>query len=448
MKKPVIIILSSLALVFSIVMIIKSVIAAGTAPVSPFCSESGSSYCSTGNTDTSGACAAGTYSAAGASSCTICTANYYCPGASDRVACAVGKISPAGSDALADCISPQCPAGTTNGWSYPIINYGSTATATQGACYHSNGGYLSATANCSSAGVVTITGAGVVPSCYTGYRYTNGSWYQANYGCYYVCMQNCAAGSSGGYSYSALESGGTYGSQAVTRTITNGSCSATASCSDGSVTISGETCSCTAGYYYSSGSCVQCPAGSYCTGGTATLASCPSHMTSSAGATAASSCWCTNTRITTCPYPTCNPGRCTGDQYCNCDTNLSNGCEVLYTFSNTACKNCSEICCGDGSCSSGETASSCVKDCGYCGDGICYTASENSYSCYDDCGGITCSDTSECYGYANSFCTYIGLSGGYCMGGYGYCQGCSGDKEYCDYCGYWVAYSYGTCQCY
>lgn len=447
MKRPIIIILSSLALMVSVVLIIKAVIAAGD-PVNPFCSESGSSYCSTGNTAVSGACAAGTYSSGGASSCTTCTANYYCPGASDRIACTGGKTSPAGSDAATDCILPQCPGGATNGWSYLAINYGSTGTATKGACYHSDGGYLSATANCSSSGVITITGEGVVPTCYYGYRGTDGPWYQANYSCYYVCMRNCAGGASGGYSYGALESGGTYSTQTVSRVITNGSCSATATCADGSVSITGESCSCTAGYYYSAGACTQCPAGSYCAGGTATATSCPTNMTSSAGATAASSCWCTNTRVTSCPYPLCNPARCTGNQNCNCDGSLSNGCENSYSFGGTVCKNCSEICCGNGTCDNGESASSCVKDCGYCGDGICYTAVENTSSCYSDCGGEVCSDDSACYGYYNSFCSNLGFSNGYCSGGYGYCQGCSTDQYNCDMCGYWVAQSYGTCQCY
>lgn len=448
MKKAIIIIFSVFILAFGVILIERFVFAAGSAPASPLCSESGSSYCSTGNTAVSGTCAAGTYSAAGASSCSTCTANYYCPGSTDRIACTGGKVSPAGSTALSDCVNPQCPTGTTDGWSYSAVNYGSTGVAYKPACYHTDGGHLSATVNCSATGVVTITNAGTIPTCNTGYRYTSGGWYQTTFGCYYVCMLNCSAGSSGGYSYNALESGGANSTQTVTRTITNGSCSATATCFDGSVAITGESCSCNAGYYINAGACVQCPAGSYCTGGTAAATTCPTNMTSSAGATAASSCWCTNTRWTSCPYPSCNPAKCSGGQNCNCDGSLANGCEVSYTFSNTVCKTCAEICCGNGVCDSGETAASCVKDCGYCGDGICYTGNEGPSNCYGDCGGEVCSDNSACYGYANSFCTYIGFSGGYCNGGYGYCQGCTNDQYNCDMCGYWVAQSYGTCDCY
>jgi hypothetical protein len=51
--------------------------------------------------------------------------------------------------------------------------------------------------------------------------------------------------------------------------------------------------------------------------------------------------------------------------------------------------------CGDGSCQSGETPSSCCHDCGaYCGDGMCqHDCGESAWTCPTDCGsGGSCGD--------------------------------------------------------
>jgi hypothetical protein len=56
--------------------------------------------------------------------------------------------------------------------------------------------------------------------------------------------------------------------------------------------------------------------------------------------------------------------------------------------------------CGDGQCGLCENAQSCVQDCGYCGDGVCYN--ESSSSCVQDCG--YCGD-GTCYNESSYSCT-------------------------------------------
>jgi hypothetical protein len=58
------------------------------------------------------ACAPGTYSAYGSTTCTACPANHYCPGVADKIACPSGKSSPAGSIAADDCEAPTLTGPT------------------------------------------------------------------------------------------------------------------------------------------------------------------------------------------------------------------------------------------------------------------------------------------------------------------------------------------------
>jgi hypothetical protein len=81
-----------------------------------------------------------------------------------------------------------------------------------------------------------------------------------------------------------------------------------------------------------------------------------------------------------------------------------------YTYSSrTACREDNNIggggggggaYCGDGTCDSGETCSSCSTDCGscsgeYCGDGTC-NGDESCTTCSDDCGACGGGDTGTC----------------------------------------------------
>jgi hypothetical protein len=345
-----------------------------------------------------------------------------------------------------------CTAGSTSGYSYGTITAGGSTAVSKNVEYRSSGGYYNATANCASGTlVVTISGESG-PYANSGYRCTSGAWYQTTFGYYNVCLLNCSAGSTNGYSYGALNSGGTGSSQAVSKSITGGSCSGTASCMDGSVSITGESCSCNGGYYLSGTTCVACAAGTYSAGGTvSSCTACPAGSTSSA---AASSCYCSEYNGTYNHY-----------KYYDCDSNMGNGCETLGNCGDKGYYSCpSQIgvcgthtdgyCCNTSACTGNstftylETASNAYADCGWCGDGVCTAGQEGSWGCYADCGGDVCSDNSSCTGYSNSYCTYQGFGGGYCNGGQGYCNGCTNDQYWCDMCGSWVVIYNGVCECY
>jgi hypothetical protein len=173
----------------------------------------------------------------------------YCDGSS--------KICSSGS-----CITPSCPAGASaSGYTLSsALPYGSSVGVTKPAGYRSSGGYYSATATCNS-GTLSISGQSGL-NCYGGYTYTYGSWYQSTYGYYDVCvLATCAAGSSGGYSWSTLNHGSVTG---TSRSITNGSCSANLNCTDGNVVIQNESCSCNSGYSWTGSACVDCVDDSGC----------------------------------------------------------------------------------------------------------------------------------------------------------------------------------------
>jgi len=88
--------------------------------------------------------------------------------------------------------------------------------------------------------------------------------------------------------------------------------------------------------------------------------------------------------------------------------------------------------CGDGSCSGGETATSCCDDCGSCGDGVCCPGNENAATCCDDCGGCTScgngicdSGETDCPGSCPSDCSPVCGDG--CCTGSESCSSCSTD---------------------
>jgi hypothetical protein len=172
----------------------------------------------------------------------------------------VSKICSSGS-----CITPSCPAGASaSGYTLSsALPYGSSVAVTKPVGYRSEGGYYSATATCNS-GTLSISGQ-TGPTCYNGYLYTYGAWYQSTYGYYDVCvLATCSAGSSGGYSWSTLNHGSNTG---TSRSIANGSCTATLNCTNGTVTVQNESCSCNGGYSWTGSACVDCVDDSGCNPG-------------------------------------------------------------------------------------------------------------------------------------------------------------------------------------
>lgn len=294
--------------------------------------------------------------------------------------CASGKWSVSGSDSSVDC-KFNCPAGETDGYSYNEINHSKSISVSKSACYRTEGGEYTATASCND-GTVTISNVSAL-SCFSGYKYVFGNWYQDNYGCYYVCVDdNCPAGTIDGYSYTALTHGDNL---PVSKTLTAGSCSATVACGDGSVWVHSESCDSNPGYYESGGDFFTCTANYYCTGDN-TRTPCPANMDSPAGSDALNDCVCRWGYNTS-----------TFESYCysNCNGNLSDGCEE-FNYGSALCDlswnsdpwdDAAGVCCNDGSCvaSIGETVANCIDDCGYCGDGICHR-NEGPLSCPQDCG--------------------------------------------------------------
>lgn len=196
-----------------------------------------------------------------------------------------------------------CPAGTigTYGYVYGNIPYGAySGYVYSGPCYwRDKVGGSWPNDDTFTGSIYCNNGTAVISSqsfgCDPGYHYAEGDWYQANKGCYNVCLSNCVASSLNGYSYNALEGSGTYSTQAVSKSSTSFVCAATASCFDGSVTIIDEMCGCRPGYYGGGTSCSPCPVGSYCPGGSGVGSgpfACPSGTTSFGPASNITDCYC------------------------------------------------------------------------------------------------------------------------------------------------------------
>ncbi len=149
---------------------------------------------------------------------------------------------------------PTCPAGVISGYSYPAIKYGSTYEAKTNVAFHPEGGYYSTSIFCNNSGQVMITGT-AGPIANAGYRCTSGNWYLSTFGYYNVCLANCTAGTVDDYNYGALESGGPNSTQTVTKTAGPNTCTATANCMDGGVTITNESCTTAPTEYCGNGNC-------------------------------------------------------------------------------------------------------------------------------------------------------------------------------------------------
>lgn len=351
-----------------------------------------------------------------------------------------------------------CQTGNKDGYVYLSMNNGGSQTVTKPVCYRSNGGTWTATASCNNA-TVSIANANLV--CNSGYLKVGGTWYQENYGCYDVCVYaTCAAGSVDSYSYAQMSHNDT---KQVSKDIAGGSCASTATCKDGTVTISGESCACTGGKKYDANtkSCVDCFVDSDCSDGYKcnnkvcekkcwNLMETVNAFTYYEGDTLASyGCSATYRDNPGCvDNPRCPTGcndygpkdvgdapssdscrdggwhhrdifRCGDNDYvkrCYGDScRMTLGYTTERGIVNAQGKCVYNYYCGDGICTSseGEDCSSCSQDCGgciatgYCGDGICNYNEDWDY-CTQDCG----------YSYQNSY---------YC--GDGYCNLSSGSEN-------------------
>ncbi|HEY8042096.1 MAG TPA: hypothetical protein VIF15_19970 [Polyangiaceae bacterium] len=107
--------------------------------------------------------------------------------------------------------------------------------------------------------------------------------------------------------------------------------------------------------------------------------------------------------------PGCGDGTCSGGETC---TSCSVDCGVCKSCGNHSCErslgedcnSCPEDCgvcatCGDGFCNGTETCENCAPDCGKCpgcGDGVCQAPKEDCFACPEDCG--------KCKGCGDGLC--------------------------------------------
>jgi hypothetical protein len=323
-----------------------------------------------------------------------------------------------------------CPAGNNNGYIYNSFNNNDTQSVSKNVCYRSNGGSWNATAKCVS-GTVSISGASL--TCFDGYKHVDGNWYEQNYGCNDVCVYaTCAAGNKDGYSYGQMNHKDT---SSVNRTIANGTCAATATCSDGEVTFGTEVCTCSPGYIYDANSktCVGCISDSDCsTGYYCHISSSSFYYSCNSGASANTcqrKCWSVVETVDTFTFwegdilasSGCSVKQSVDNPNCGAWTGCPTGCNnqrdfLGYTGSGESCcakhglfgcsnwdsreiYRCSDndyvrryygdscrLTLGSTSVSGTMSASGVCQSVSYCGNGVCNTYAENCSSCPDDCG--------------------------------------------------------------
>lgn len=387
--------------------------------------------------------------------CYQCPAGEYSPGTTHLTARACDTC-PGVSTSAAGAGTCYCPAGTINGYSYGNINLGSSTTGSKSPCHWSGQGNFTTTVTCSADGVVSNSGGSY--GCNSGYQYTWGAWYLSTYGCTDVCvLSTCSAGSTNGYSVGAL-SHQQY--SYPTRSISNGSCTGTIQCSDGSLNYQGESCGCNSGYtwngsscvgltcgsgyYVSGGSCVACSGGTYKSGtnSATSCSTCPTGSYAPSGSSSCTSCspgtYSTTSGSSSSICTSCPSGSyCTGgssNSYCSAGSYSTGGASSCTT-------------CSAGSYNSGSGASTCSpcpasyyctggSNLTSCGAGYTSPSSSTSSSA---CTQITCGPGQYLNGAACSTCsagTYKSgtnsvtscstCSGGtYSSSGAGSCTSCS-----------------------
>lgn len=231
-------------------------------------------------------CVPGTSSSAASATCAQCMAGYYCSGGTAQVACPAGQSSAAGASACTNCPAGQsssstgpclpCPAG------YSSVSGGSCTPCAAG--LSSRPGEL-----CSScAAGQSSTEGGLCSPCPAGQSSTAGG----------LCRP-CPGGqssTSGGLCINCLKdqfsaSGGPCQNCPAGQASAAGSASCS-SCPSGQSSSPGGPCStCPAGYYCPPGApATMCAAGTYSSAGSPSCSPCLAGKTSTAGASSCSPC--------------------------------------------------------------------------------------------------------------------------------------------------------------
>lgn len=238
-------------------------------------------YCPAGTWyATSNICPAGTWSGSGAGSCTNCPAGTYNPssGSTSAAACVFCSGAAEGSSTCASA----CGDG--------ICNNGETTTTCSDDCGCGPVGatrtrYASGTSSCGTyvlSEIQTCQNTGLFDGSYTlvsapsantrtGYQTATVACGSSCNGEAQTCLSSgwsgtfanascsvatcvCAASTTNGYSYSNINYGSSTG---TSKSVTNGTCNATANCVSGSVNITNESASCNAGYFDNNSSCAD-----------------------------------------------------------------------------------------------------------------------------------------------------------------------------------------------
>ena len=218
-------------------------------------------YIGTANSSTQTSCAAGTSKAAhtvyygSTSSCSQCTAGTYSTGgAGSCTTCPSGYTSAAGATAQNKCYI-SVPAGKYIG----TANSTTQTSCAAGTSKAAHTVYYGSTSSCSqcSAGTYSTGGAGSCTACPSGYTSAAGATAQNK------CYISVSAGKYIGTANSATQTSCAAGTYKAAHTV----------------------------YYGSTSSCSQCSAGTYSTGDAGSCTTCPSGYTSAAGATAQNKCY-------------------------------------------------------------------------------------------------------------------------------------------------------------
>lgn len=247
--------------------------------------------CAAGQMSSAGAssctnCVPGTSSSAASPTCTACVAGYYCSGGTPQVACPAGKSSPASASACTDCQAGYssvssgqclaCPIGysSVSGGLCERCPAGQTSTS-GGLCRNCPAGQSSVSGEvCKpcNAGSSSVSG-GLCTPCPAGQSSRSGelcaNCSRDQFSVSGGLCQNCPAGTSSAAGAS--------------------SCS---SCPPGQSSSPGGPCStCPAGYYCPTGApATMCPAGSYSSVGSSSCMPCLAGTTSTAGKASCTAC--------------------------------------------------------------------------------------------------------------------------------------------------------------
>ncbi len=248
-------------------------------------------YCKNGNRV---ACPAGTYSNAGAASCTDCPSHYYCVGGTGATACPAGtQYTGTKAKALSNCTA--CPANSysTGGIACTTCTACISCVATTGACSGcATGKYLSA-GKCNNCPThcTACSSASKCSACASGYSGTTCASPNCSANCKSCTSPNTCANCDAGYIKVNNKC-----EPCPAGTYSTGNATSCSNCDPGKWSKAARTSACTD----------KCPAGNYCTGGK--NQACGSGKYSTAGASACETCASLTAHCTKC---NANGGTCT-----------------------------------------------------------------------------------------------------------------------------------------